>query len=276
MEKRKGNIYYTTQRGKKTALVFVHGLTSHAGIWQGIVPAFSDHTRICYEIRGHYRSQAKGEYSIEMCVKDLREILDQEKIQKAIFIGQCLGVYIILSFLQKYPKRVEGIVSLGGNYQNSIKNFFPFSLSPFLGIITTFFSLVGTLSRNIHYTIAPMSYQECRRAPEAYLYFRSTLCTLPKTWAQYNKAMLQADYSNVLKKMSVPMLIMVGENDHTFPVRISKAMYHLCGSRGKYLVIIPHEGHSVFIKSPHKVTLHLRRFLDELEKIDNRTRQNSN
>lgn len=110
------NVYYEVA-GEGLPLVFVHGYMGCVGHWFKQIPYFSKHYKvISMDRRGFYRSDAPkaDKYLLPDHVSDIHAIMIQENIDKAVLIGQSMGVPIILGYCRAYPEKVIGIVSIGG------------------------------------------------------------------------------------------------------------------------------------------------------------------
>jgi len=267
---KKQKVSYKSYKGKrKETLFFIHGLTSHTDMWEGIISKWIDkgYNIILYGIRGHDKSTKPRyykDYSFSACADDIVEIMQKENIKKSIFIGQCLGAYIIFEFYRKYKDKVAGIISFGGNYKNVHENFFAADISLLKKPIRILFKSIAKLTKNVDYKLEPLSYKRCKGMVENYMYLQATIRTIPRVWASFNYYMNNCDYTKIIEKINVPFLVLVGEKDNTFPVRISKEMYILNNrNKKRKMVVIKNHGHSVFMKHPGLVNKAINIFLQE-------------
>ncbi|GMA65363.1 alpha/beta hydrolase [Alicyclobacillus fastidiosus] len=66
---------------------------------------------ILVELRGHARSDVSKEYlSYSIIVDDIRALMDELNIDRAVLVGYSLAGQIVLEFLSKYPSRAYGAV----------------------------------------------------------------------------------------------------------------------------------------------------------------------
>src|SRR5688572_11393176 len=93
-------------------VTFVTGIANDLSLWDGQVPALERDFRILrYDLRGHGGSEATaGDYSIELLVRDLLELLDELKIQKTHLVGLGLGGAVAQAFAIDYSQRLLGLV----------------------------------------------------------------------------------------------------------------------------------------------------------------------
>jgi len=106
------NIYYERQ-GAGPAILFMHGAGSNAATWWQQLPAFSSHyTCLTMDIRCFGRSVAPpSEFTLPLFVGDAMAVLDQEKIDRVILVGQSLGGMIGLRVALQHPQRISAFVA---------------------------------------------------------------------------------------------------------------------------------------------------------------------
>lgn len=111
-------------------LVFVHGWLLSRRYWQPLVELLRLHYQcLIYDARGfgdsltHIREQGNNQtsrgYSLNAYAQDLKELLQNLKIQHAWLIGHSLGGSVALWTAELYPEVVKGVICLnagGGIY----------------------------------------------------------------------------------------------------------------------------------------------------------------
>lgn len=85
--------YQTFGDASKPALIFSNSLGTNYGMWQKQFNHFKqDYFVICYDTRGHGASSApQGPYSLDQLGQDVINLLDHLKIEKAAFCGISMG-----------------------------------------------------------------------------------------------------------------------------------------------------------------------------------------
>ncbi len=101
-------IYYE-EMGDGEPLVMIHGGLLNRSMWDGQFSVFAATNRaIRYDARGHGQSKApSGTFSHH---EDLKKLLDEIKVSKAIVMGLSLGGYVGIDFALAYPERVTALI----------------------------------------------------------------------------------------------------------------------------------------------------------------------
>jgi len=93
-------------------IIFIHGFPLNKSMWDEQVVAFTKDNRvIVYDIRGFGNSDAgTNDFTIELFVSDLLELMDLLKIEKATLCGLSMGGYIALNAIENFPKRFGALI----------------------------------------------------------------------------------------------------------------------------------------------------------------------
>ena len=112
-----------TLNGPKTApvVVLIHGLGLNKDCWQWMIPDLTDSYRVLsYDLHGHGESNDPvTEPNLSLFSKQLKDLLDFCKIQKAVIIGFSLGGMIARRFAQDAPQKSQGMVILHSPHKRS-------------------------------------------------------------------------------------------------------------------------------------------------------------
>jgi len=89
-------------------LIFLHGIGGHMEAYAKQVVALSDQFHVvAYDYVGHgYSEKLETEYSVDMLVEHLAEVMDALGVDKAHLSGESLGGWTSGTFAGKYPERV--------------------------------------------------------------------------------------------------------------------------------------------------------------------------
>jgi len=101
-------IYYE-EMGKGMPLVMVHGGLLDRHMWDDQFSTFAETNRVIrYDARGHGLSKApSGTFSHH---EDLKRLLDEIKVEKAVIMGLSMGGYVAVDFALAYPNRVRALI----------------------------------------------------------------------------------------------------------------------------------------------------------------------
>lgn len=95
------------------ALILLHGAASNGGRWWRYVEHSAlqvSHRLLRPDLRGHGESRWRGPATMETWCEDLRELLNQEQLERAVLVGHCLGANLALQFAARHPQRCAGLV----------------------------------------------------------------------------------------------------------------------------------------------------------------------
>jgi pimeloyl-ACP methyl ester carboxylesterase len=96
------------------ALLLSHGYGATAQMWTANLPALArDRVVITWDIRGHGLTDSPADpalYSEELSVGDMAAILDTAGAEAAVIGGLSLGGYLSLAFNLAHPERVKALV----------------------------------------------------------------------------------------------------------------------------------------------------------------------
>ena len=109
-----GKTYYWTNEKKECiTLVFLPGLTADHTLFEKQTAAFEDaYNIIVWDCPGHGKSRPYDDFTYPNVTGTLKEILDSEKVDKAVFIGQSLGGMLAQFFIHNNPGMASGFVSI--------------------------------------------------------------------------------------------------------------------------------------------------------------------
>ena len=110
--------------GNGPALFLTHGFSATSKMWDDQIDYLSKHfTLIVWDMRGHGQTDYPDDenlYNEKETIEDIKEILNELKIEKANVGGMSLGGYMSLAFYCKYPEMVENllIIDTGPGFKN--------------------------------------------------------------------------------------------------------------------------------------------------------------
>jgi pimeloyl-ACP methyl ester carboxylesterase len=105
--------YEINGKNNSRSIIFIHGAGVSRKWWHPQVAALCDEFRvISLDLPGH-GSLAGESFKIHMAVDNLNDLSEKEVGNTALLIGISLGGYLAMDYLQKFPKRVAGMILSG-------------------------------------------------------------------------------------------------------------------------------------------------------------------
>jgi pimeloyl-ACP methyl ester carboxylesterase len=107
-----------SEDGEGHPVVLLHGLTATRRyvVMGSRALERSGHRVIAYDARAHGSSEGGEDYSYERLAEDLKAILDDREIDRAVLAGASMGAHTLTAFALKYPERVSGLVIMTPAY----------------------------------------------------------------------------------------------------------------------------------------------------------------
>lgn len=256
----KGRVIYYRSNDfdlSENTLVFLHGLTGNHSMFEPQFSFFSGKCNIiAWDAPAHGESRPYSHFSYENAAKDLKKILDECKVNKAVLIGQSMGGYISQSFICRYPDMVKGFVSIDstpyGDYYSRSDIWWLMKIERLSKLFP---------EKLLKYAIAYQnSLTNAGRANMLAMtagYNKSELCRLMGiAYADFLK-----DNRNI-SKFPCPVILLVGKKDTTGKV---KAYNREWTKRSGYpLIWVPDAAHNSNVDNPAFVNKVISRFVAKL------------
>lgn len=245
---------YYEEHGQGYPVIFLHGFSSTHQTWSPQVPDLSKEVRfITYDARGHGLSDSPEkaeEYSADIVVEDLFQLLEQLGIEQAVVGGLSMGGYESLRFYLTHPDKVKALIIMdtGPGYKN------PKSREAWNEDRE---ALAKELETKGIEAMLEEGMTETRRA----ILLKQNPIGLAhmarKVVAQHDSRVIES-----LREIKVPSLILIGEDDTPF---MPAAQYMAKKIPDSELIIIPKAGHSANVDNPEAFN---RAVLDFLRKLN--------
>jgi len=114
LERNGTRIYYEVHGEGEPTILLTHGFTESGEMWREQIASISSFNRlIVWDMRGHGRTDYPEDlqaYTETETIDDIKAILDSEKIGAAVIGGMSLGGYMSLAFYRRYPERVKALI----------------------------------------------------------------------------------------------------------------------------------------------------------------------
>lgn len=251
--------YELTGSGRTIALT--HGIGASGADFAPIVPALAEKYRVLtWDVRGFGRSEKNpaAVYSISQFARDLAGLLDHIGAEQSVIMGTSMGGTITQRFILDFPEKTAATVIMSSSSQ--VNERARAAWEGQAGFIAEHGMRAWVeRSRPPHVTEAYLrDHPEVREAEE-----RRIQMNEPAVYAQVARAVANYHYTEELKSVRVPALVLVGSADTQTPpggsVIISRAI------PGAELHILDGLGHTLVREDPHQVLSLVLPFLERVE-----------
>jgi len=105
--------YWTNDIQSDVSLVFLPGLTADHRLFESQILFFQNEYKVLvWDCPCHGKSRPYENFSYANVCKELNHILENECVDRAIFIGQSFGGMMAQYYIDKYPSKAVGFVSV--------------------------------------------------------------------------------------------------------------------------------------------------------------------
>lgn len=253
---------YVDTGGDGTPVLLVHGFPLNLEMWRPQIDALGQRWRLIVpDLKGAGGSEGPddpAEYTMDSYADELRALLDELDVDKVVLTGLSMGGYVVFAFLRKYPERVAALVLADTRaeadppegIEKRTKQQDQVRAEGTAGLIDALSgALLGEKTRTSNPNVVETA--------------RAVMDNPPRSFIGELEAMKgRPDSTPDLTTISVPTLIIVGEEDGVTPPDASRKMHeHIAGSQ---LVVIPDVGHLSNLESPEAFNSALEDFLSRL------------
>ncbi|MBI4080780.1 MAG: alpha/beta hydrolase [Candidatus Levybacteria bacterium] len=245
-------------------IFFLHGLGGDATAWDAERLALYNkgYTTISLDLRGHGlsgRADDEASYALPRFAEDILRLLQEENIKKCILVGHCFGGFVAMQATYFYQTYVEALVLIDSNDK-------PPRFSEFIvdhALVKKVVHLIGEHLPNIGSTghvdfskyVGTSDYDKKRLLSDV-------LHTHLRSYFFSAEQFFTADLREVLKKITVPTLIMHGAEDTIFPPEVAKKLQKKI--KTSEVAFVPGANHIVVINNPVELVRLLDNFLQKL------------
>ena len=254
------NIAYE-DRGTGPPIVFLHAFPLNRTMWAPQEAALGRRFRtISIDARGLGESDAPfWRYSMEQYARDVKEVLTGLRIEKALFVGLSMGGYLEFALYRMYPELIGGLVLADTRAEADKAEQIQWRFN--LAQRTAATGPSAVIAEMLPKLLAPARYD---RDPDLVVQVRSMLEAAPVQGIIGALIALaeRADSTDLLPTISVPTLVIVGEDDVLTPPADAERIAH--GIAGAELVVIPDAGHLSNLEQPGLFTAAVEGFAKNL------------
>jgi len=258
------------EAGSGTAIVFVHEFGGDWRSWEPQMRHFSRrHRCITFSARGFAPSDVPKNataYSQRQAVDDILSVMDAAKVDRAHIVGLSMGGFASLHFGLIAPNRALSLTVAGAGYGAEKQN-----EDYFRGLsreVAKQFETLGSETFAKTYSLGASRVQYQNKDPRGWQEFATQLGEHDSTGSANTMRGVQAERPSIydleadLKKMTVPTLIIVGdEDDHCLqPGIFMKKTITASG-----LIVMPKTGHTLNLEEPERFNRDVAEFIATVE-----------
>jgi pimeloyl-ACP methyl ester carboxylesterase len=270
---------YFEERGNGEAIVYVYGLACLINHWHFQIDYFSKNFKtLAFDIRGHHKSglpENADLLNLESSAKDISYLLRHLGIKKAHFVGHSLGAQTILKTYELFPELFKSISFINGFSQNPIKGMFGLDIvEPFFNFVKDQYAknpemLEGLWRAGIKNPISMWGAGilggfnlKLTQFKDIEIYAQGVANVPISVFIKFFEEMMSFNGDDIAKKISVPTLIISGENDKVTPTAFQRKLHEQIN--GSEFVVIPYGSHCTQLDFPDYVNLKLEKFLNSI------------
>ncbi len=249
-----------TDQGPDNApvVIFVHGFPLNKSMWDNQVKHFRENYRvISYDIRGHGNSDAgTDDFSISLFVNDLIAFMDILKVKKATLCGLSMGGYIALNAIENFPDRFDALILADTNCRADTREAREKRMSAINTILEK--GVADYAGESVKKLFAVDSFNTHKAEIDS---VRDMICNTQEESICCTLLALAAreETCQKLSGISVPVLLLVGEEDQITPPKAAQLMHK--SIQNSTLFVIPHAAHLSNLENPDVFNEQVKQFL---------------
>jgi 3-oxoadipate enol-lactonase len=254
------SVHYTLEGPASGPVITMsNSLASNLSMWEPQMPVLTSRYRVLrYDTRGHGGTEATaGPYSLDELSEDVRALLRALGITRTHFIGLSMGGMIGQIIAIKYPQMLQSLVLC------DTMSRVPTEAKPMWDDrIHT--AETGGMEPLVEPTLARWFTEPFRQKGSPVLDQVRTMIrsTPPRGYTGCCHAIAALNLTDHLKAITLPTLIIVGEDDPATPVAASHVIHEQ--SRGSELVILKSAAHLSNLEQPEAFNQALTAFLPKV------------
>lgn len=234
--------------GEGPVVVFLHGIGGNRSNWDRQLQYFAEqYCAVAWDARGYGDSEDPpgGQLAFSDFADDLAALLDHLSAARAHLVGLSMGGMIAQDFYGRYPERVASLVlagtssGFGAMTAGERADFLTRRLAPLDAGLTPA-DIAPDVVKVLAGPRADASVREKLRQSMAALRIAPYRAAL--------HAIVDTDFRAMLGTIAVPVLVMVGSDDHVLPEVESRKL--AAAIPGAELCVLPGIGHLSNIEAP--------------------------
>ena len=256
--------------GQGTPLLFVHEFAGDHRSWEPQIREFGKRYRcIAYAARGYPPSDVPddaGTYSYHHVMRDCVAVLDNLKIDSAHIVGLSMGGYATLQVALSHPTRVRSM-TLAGTGSGS-ERWYTETFRKNSRALADQFEREGSAAVAKSYGRGPSRIPFAIKDARGFAEFSKHLAEHDPRGSAHTSRSFQGarpsiyDFENAIRKLTIPALIVVGDEDDRC---IEPSLFLKAALSGSGLLVMPKTGHAANLEEPDLFNQVLGDFLSRVD-----------
>ena len=263
---------YYEEAGIGTPVIFVHEFAGDYRTWEPQMRAFSrSHRCVTFSARGYPPSDVPDDpsrYGQDIARGDVVAIMDALGITKAHVVGHSMGAYTALHVGIRHPERCISVTAAGCGWGSVADPAAREAMRKVAAENAKLFTDNDIATAAASYADTPTRLTHKYKDPRGFAEFARMLAEHSALGHALTMSMLQAkrptlwDMEADLKRFSVPLLVMVGDEDDSC-LEGSLFLKRTVPTAG--LLVMPRSGHTITSEEPAAVNAALAEFFAAAE-----------
>lgn len=255
----KGSRLAYRKTGQGPSVLLLHGFGEDGAVFNSIIDQLKQHASILIpDIPGSGKSDLlkASSFTIDSLAHAMKAILDQEQIASCIILGHSMGGYIALAMAEFYPRLLRGMglihsTAFADSAERIKKREQAMALIKSNGAITFLrLSLPGLFA---------LKFRENHPEIIKNLLASSQSFSAEALIGYYHAMILRPDRTHILKNLSFPVLLVIGDQDELIPVQDLLVQAALL--QKPMVQRIPSAGHMSMLETPDELMEILRNYI---------------
>ena len=246
--------------GSGLPVILLHGYPFNRTLWDSQVAALRDNFRVITpDLRGFGETETSEDATMGRMAQDIAQLMDTLHVPSAILGGLSMGGYVVLSFYKQFPDRVQALVLADTRPQADTEEGKQTRIKQREQILRE--GMAATADSMLPKLLTPKTVS---KRPEVVKRIRDMILgTKPVGAAAALMGMASREnQTELMPKIAVPTLIVVGREDPITPVQDSEFMHERIS--GSELVILENASHVSNQEQPELFNASLISFLGKL------------
>ena len=229
-------------------VVLLHGAGGNHLVWPARMRHLAATSVIAIDLPGHGESSPPACATIDTFTELVRDVVDALELDFFVLVGHSMGGAIALDFATAYAQRLAGLMVIGAG--------------PTMPVSA---KLIETLREDFAAATAMIvrySYRRSAPEEELALYLSHLRQCNPEVLLEDLLACAAFDATENLAHLTLPTLIVCGQEDRMMPPSMSQALH--AAVQGSELLVVPDAGHNVMVEHPDLVAGYLAQFIDRI------------